>query len=46
MSSINHVFDRLEHGEVASRVVLDFAKAFDPLERDEVTSGVLEMARG
>ena len=46
MSSINQVFDRLEHGEVASRVVLDFAKAFDPIEHDEVTSGVLEMARG
>ena len=24
LSSINHIFDRLEHGEVASRVVLDF----------------------
>ena len=25
LSSINQIFDRLEHGEVASRVVLDFA---------------------
>jgi propanol-preferring alcohol dehydrogenase len=24
LSSINHIFDRLEHGQVASRVVLDF----------------------
>ena len=23
-SSVNHVLDRLEHGDVASRVVLDF----------------------
>src|ERR1035438_4050550 len=29
LSSINQVFDRLERGEVASRVVLDFAKDFD-----------------
>jgi propanol-preferring alcohol dehydrogenase len=27
LSSINQVFDRLEHGKVASRVVLDFARA-------------------
>ena len=26
LSSMNQVFDRLEHGEVASRVVLDFAR--------------------
>jgi propanol-preferring alcohol dehydrogenase len=26
LSSINHIFDRLEHGQVASRVVLDFAR--------------------
>jgi propanol-preferring alcohol dehydrogenase len=45
LSSINQIFDRLEHGKVASRVVLDFAKAFDPLKHDEATSGVLEMAR-
>jgi propanol-preferring alcohol dehydrogenase len=25
LSSINQIFDRLEHGDVASRVVLDFA---------------------
>jgi propanol-preferring alcohol dehydrogenase len=25
MSAINQVFDRLQHGDVASRVVLDFA---------------------
>ncbi len=46
LSSINQVFDRLEHGEVASRVVLVFAKAFDPLDHIEVASGVLELARG
>jgi propanol-preferring alcohol dehydrogenase len=27
LSSINQVFDRLEHGQVASRVVLDFARS-------------------
>jgi hypothetical protein len=27
LSAINEVFDRLEHGKVASRVVLDFAPA-------------------
>ena len=27
LSSINQIFDRLEHGDVASRVVLDFAPA-------------------
>jgi propanol-preferring alcohol dehydrogenase len=26
LSSINHIFDRLEHGQVASRVVLEFAR--------------------
>jgi hypothetical protein len=27
LSSINRIFDRLEHGDVPSRVVLDFAPA-------------------
>jgi propanol-preferring alcohol dehydrogenase len=27
LSSINQIFDRLEHGQVASRVVLDFARS-------------------
>jgi len=27
LSSINKIFDRLEHGDVASRVVLEFAPA-------------------
>jgi hypothetical protein len=27
LSSINQIFDRLEHGDVASRVVLDFEPA-------------------
>jgi hypothetical protein len=27
LSSINQIFDRLEHGDVPSRVVLDFAPA-------------------
>jgi propanol-preferring alcohol dehydrogenase len=27
MSAINDVLDRLEHGKVASRVVLDFSRA-------------------
>src|ERR1019366_3082817 len=47
LSSINPVFERLEHGEVASRVVLDFAKDFDRHEHDEAASNaVLEHARG
>jgi len=46
LSSINQIFNRLEHGEVASRVVLGFAKPFDRLEHSEVASGVLELARG
>ncbi len=46
LSSINQIFDRLEHGEVASRVVLDFAKSFDRREHSEIASGVLELARG
>jgi propanol-preferring alcohol dehydrogenase len=44
LSSINQIFERLEHGEVASRVVLDFAKAFDGLQQGDVASGVLELA--
>ena len=27
LSSINQIFDRLEHGDVASRVVLEFTKS-------------------
>jgi hypothetical protein len=47
LSSINEIFDRLEHGEVASRVVLDFAKAFDLLDHSNIASPVvLELARG
>ncbi len=46
LSSINEIFDRLEHGEVASRVVLDFAKPLDRLEHSEVALGVLELAGG
>lgn len=30
LTAINEVFDRLEHGKVASRVVLDFASAEAP----------------
>jgi propanol-preferring alcohol dehydrogenase len=45
LSSINQVFDRLEHGDVASRVVVDFAKTFDRVEHGEVASSVLELAR-
>jgi propanol-preferring alcohol dehydrogenase len=45
LSSINQIFDRLEHGGVASRVVLEFAKDFDRLERpDEASHVVLEHA--
>ena len=44
LSSINLIFDRLEHGNVASRVVLDFAKGVDRLEQVDVASGaVLEL---
>jgi propanol-preferring alcohol dehydrogenase len=45
LSSINQVFDRLEHGDVASRVVIDFAKTFERVEHGEVASSVLELAR-
>ena len=48
LASINHILDRLEHGNVASRVVLDFcgtepkAKHFrDDLDRRLVTHGQL-----
>ena len=45
LSSINQIFDRLEHGNVASRVVLDFAKDFDRLDHgDEASHVVLEHA--
>jgi propanol-preferring alcohol dehydrogenase len=37
LSSINQIFDRLEHGEVASRVVLDFAHAEGNNHRSEVS---------
>jgi D-arabinose 1-dehydrogenase-like Zn-dependent alcohol dehydrogenase len=46
LSSINQVFDRLQRGEVASRVVLDFAKSFDRLEHSDVASGIPELVRG
>jgi len=36
LSSINQIFDRLEHGDVASRVVLDFAPAKAKSRRSEV----------
>ncbi len=35
LSSINRIFDRLEHGEVPSRVVLDFAPAETKNHRSE-----------
>ena len=35
LSSINQVFDRLQHGDVASRVVLDFEPAKRQTERSE-----------
>jgi propanol-preferring alcohol dehydrogenase len=42
LSSINEIFDRLEHGDVPSRVVLDFAerkvKAPKHLEEGELVS--------
>jgi hypothetical protein len=45
LSSINRIFDRLEHGDVPSRVVLDFApaKATIPLSGNDscfATTGV------
>ena len=46
LSSINQVFDRLQHGGVASRVVLDFAKNFDRLDHVDVASeAVLDLAQ-
>jgi len=35
LSSINHIFDRLEHGDVPSRVVLDFAPAKTKIAHSE-----------
>ena len=35
LSSINQIFDRLEHGDVPSRVVLDFALAKRKIPRSE-----------
>jgi propanol-preferring alcohol dehydrogenase len=35
LSAINQVFDRLEHGDVASRVVLDFGERGRPKAHDE-----------
>jgi propanol-preferring alcohol dehydrogenase len=46
LSSINQVFDRLQRGEVASRVVLDFGKNLERPEHTEVASGVLELVQG
>jgi propanol-preferring alcohol dehydrogenase len=36
LSSINQIFDRLEHGDVPSRVVLDFAPANTKNQRSEL----------
>src|SRR5580698_10879590 len=36
LASINQIFDRLEHGDVPSRVVLDFAPAKTKNQRSEV----------
>jgi propanol-preferring alcohol dehydrogenase len=36
LSSINQIFERLEHGDVPSRVVLDFAPAKTKNQRSEV----------
>ena len=36
LSSLNQIFDRLEHGDVPSRVVLDFAPAKTKNQRSEV----------
>jgi len=40
LSSINQIFDRLEHGDVPSRVVLDFAPAKTKNQRLEVDQHV------
>jgi hypothetical protein len=36
LSSINQILDRLEHGDVPSRVVLDFAQAKTKIQHSEV----------
>ena len=36
LSSINKIFDRLEHGDVLSRVILDFAPAKTKNQHSEV----------
>jgi hypothetical protein len=38
LSSINQIFDRLEHGDVPSRVVLDFAPANTKIPHSEPDS--------
>ena len=46
LSSINQIFDRLEHGDVASRVVLDFAPAKTKKQRSEVEQNLATAGAG
>src|SRR5271170_4313602 len=46
LSSINQIFDRLEHGDVASRVVLDFARGESKSERSEVDQHLATTSAG
>jgi propanol-preferring alcohol dehydrogenase len=46
LSSINQIFDRLEHGDVPSRVVLDFAPAQTKKQRSELDRHVATVGAG
>ena len=46
LSSINQVFERLEHGDVASRIVLDFAQGCSKTEHDNALQEPMTVAVG
>jgi len=46
LSSINQVFERLEHGDVASRIVLDFAQGCSKTEHDNALQEPMTVAAG
>jgi propanol-preferring alcohol dehydrogenase len=46
LSSINQVFERLEHGDVASRIVLDFAQGSSKTEHDNALQEPMTVAAG
>jgi len=46
LSSINQIFDRLEHGDVPSRVVLDFTPSKTKHQHSEVDQHVATVGAG